>query len=326
MNEMVETRELIMLDGHGVIIRGTYHKAHDDNPDTQLNLLRRDRVGVVFLNGLTATRAGHGDAVVYWADSLAERGYPSFRLDLPGHGDSEGDPPTEWLGLINMGGYASIASATIRELAARFNLSGVVIVGQCSGAVSAIYTAAAIRECVGLVLLDPYFHLTQSISPQVRGQLHLWALQSRLGGALRKIYGLLKEICLFFRGNVPPENANVPLLRCWKEVASSGRPILILKAPSVKADGMKLRVGEFDYLKYVLGLAGRTSQVVVKVLDGADHAFASRPGRTAVRQNTEQWLNTFFPLIEYEQGVVSTLGSERDGNRRHNKLHENYLH
>jgi hypothetical protein len=119
MNEMVETRELIMLDGHGVIIRGTYHKAHDDNPDTQLNLLRRDRVGVVFLNGLTATRAGHGDAVVYWADSLAERGYPSFRLDLPGHGDSEGDPPTEWLGLINMGGYASIASATIRELVGR---------------------------------------------------------------------------------------------------------------------------------------------------------------------------------------------------------------
>ncbi len=298
MNETIEARELFILDGLDVVIRGTYHKTYDDNSVSKSNRIEQDRVGVVFLNGLRATRAGHGDAAVYWADSFAEHGYPSFRLDLPGHGDSEGDPPTEWIDFINQGGDASIASAKIRELAARFNLSGVVIVGQCAGAVSAIYTAAAIRGCKGLVLLNPYFNLPQTISSKIRGQLNIWAKQSRLGGLLSSIYGHLKAMRLFLRGNALPENANFPLLRHWKELASTGLPILILKSSGPKTLGTKPKVGEFDYLKYILGLAGRRNQVVVKVMNGANHTFANRLGRVTVRLYTEQWLKACFPVTK----------------------------
>jgi len=295
MKETIEARELIVLDGLDVIIRGTYHKTRDDSSSARSSLNKRDRIGVLFLNSLSPTRAEHGDSAVYLADSFAEVGYPSFRLDLPGFGDSDGDTPAELLGFINQGGYACIASAKIRELAIRFNLSGVVIVGQCAGAVSAIYTAASIKGCMGLVLLDPYFHLPQSINPKIRGKMQLWALQSRLGGMLSKIQGILKEISLSVRGAAPPENANLPLLCRWKEVASTGLPILILKASSWKTSDIKPRVDGFDYLKYVRELAGRRSQVVIKVLDGADHYFASRLGRMIVRQRTEQWLNACFP-------------------------------
>jgi pimeloyl-ACP methyl ester carboxylesterase len=307
MNEAIETRELIVLDGMGAIVPGTYHKTHKNIPDLQTHGVERDRVGVLFLNGLLATRASNGDAAVYWADSFAQHGYPSFRIDLPGYGDSEEDPPPEWLNFINQGGYASIVSAKIRELVARFNLSGVVMAGHCAGAVSAVYAAAAGRECQGLILMDPYFHFQQTNRTQIRKQLNLWALQSPLGRFLSTIYDLLKEIRLTFRRNVAPENANVPLLRCWKDLASTGLPILILKAPVRKTPGMKPRVGEFDYLSHALRLAGRRSRVVVKVTDGANHSFANHLGREAVRMHAQHWLDECFPLDTCNGSSVSSL-------------------
>jgi pimeloyl-ACP methyl ester carboxylesterase len=298
MKETIEKRELIVLDGLGVIIRGTYHKTYDDTSGAQSNLIERNRIGVLFLNSLSPTRAAHGDSAVYWADSFAERGYPSFRLDLPGFGDSEGDPPTGLLGFTHQGGYASIASVKIRELVTRFNLSGVVIVEQCAGGVSTLYTAASCPECKGLVLMDPYFPLPEEIRPAIRRHWSEGALQScrRLSS---NIYDPAKKLRLYLRGTEPSENAKLPIPRGWKEVASTGLPVLILTASSGEAHGIIPRVGEFDYFEYVLGLAGRRSQVVVTVLDCAGHSFASRRGRATVRQRTEQWLNACFPLIKH---------------------------
>jgi len=326
MKEATETRELIELDALDVVVRGTYHKTHDGNSGSWAHGIGQDRLGVVFLNGLGATRAGQGDAVVYWADSFAANGYPSFRLDLPGHGDSAGDPPAESLGFINQGGYASVVATTIRELKTRFNLSGVVVVGQCSGAVSAIYTAAATKECMGLVLLDPYFHLPLKLDSKIRGRLNIWAMKNPVGSFLSSVYGRLKQVRLLLRGDVPPENANFPLLRHWKELASTGLPILIFKAPRRKTTGIKPKVGEFDYFKFILSLTGRKGRVVVKMMNGANHTFANRLGRAAVRQHTEQWLTEWFPWIKHEQDTVNVPCPERDeSSRRHNRLHENYL-
>jgi pimeloyl-ACP methyl ester carboxylesterase len=326
MNETIETRELFVLDGSDVIIRGTYHKAYVDSSGTQSNSAAGDLLGVVFLNSTSSTRAANGDAAIYLAESFAKCGYPCFRLDLPGFGDSEGDHPEDLLGFICRGGYASIASAKVKELVARYNLSGVVIAGHCAGSVSALFTAATSRECRGLVLIGPFFHLTQPIRlSKIRKELKLWALHSRLGKYSSNVYEFLNGIPLIPRGRGLPRNANVPLLRCWKKLASTCLPILFLKGPDRKTSSTKPRAGEFDYLSYLLRVAGRRSQVVVKVTDGASNAFANRQGRAAVRQHTERWLNTYFPIIKHHESVESTSGSERDETRRHHKLHENYL-
>ncbi len=292
MKPSVEGRELITLEVEGAPIHCTYHwlpVSDTFGPD-------EGRVGVLFLNSLSLPRAATGDSAVYWADALAACGYPSFRIDLPGLGDSEGDLPRELLDFINSGGFARRAAQSVQELIDRFHLSGIVLVGHCAGAVSALYTAAGSTTCKGLVLLDVYFHLPQAVRPKVRRELSDWALKSRVGRVLSRIYHTMKKIRLLLRGDRPPENANFRLLSRWDEISSAGLPILILKAPARQAIGAKPRKGEFDYLAYILKRVKNRNQVTVKLTEGTDHSFANRLGRDAVRQHIEDWLRSYFPL------------------------------
>jgi pimeloyl-ACP methyl ester carboxylesterase len=317
MDQAIDGRELFTLDGHGVLLRGTFHKP-PGSADSESRVSRPKPVGIVFLNSLSLPRAATGDSAVYWAESFAGLGYPSFRIDLPGLGDTAGDIPTELLNFINAGGYASIAGAKLKELVKCFDLSGVVIVGHCAGTVSAIYAAAAcMGECRGLVLLDPYFHIPQAVRPMVRRALSDWALRSRIGRRFSNLYDRTRSIRLLFRRNVPPRNANLPLLSRWREVASTGVPILIIKAPARKATGTSPRVGEFDYLKHVLNLAGRKSQVVVEIVQSTDHSFANRVGRIGVERQIEQWLGNYLPLRGDDR--VGILLKEADGHQSYNR-------
>jgi pimeloyl-ACP methyl ester carboxylesterase len=284
MNEATETRQLISLHGLGDIVRGTYHKDDGESSGAQ-------RIAVLVLNSLSPTRAAAGDSAVYWADSFAGSGYPTFRLDMPGFGDSDGNPPPELLQFINSGGYGPIAAAMMRELSEQFGLSGVVIVGLCAGAVSALYTAAASKECRGLVLMDPYFHLPLPARSWLWQKLTGRISRTALGRLINNGYDRFTDVRLYLRRNPMPENTNFPLLRCWKTVASSGLPILLLKAPTTKPRGE-----EFDYLRYILEQAGSNSRVVARVVEGAGHTFSNRVGRAGVRELTESWLNLYFPL------------------------------
>jgi pimeloyl-ACP methyl ester carboxylesterase len=319
MDQAIEGRELVTLDGLGVLLRGTFHKPHGCN-NAESKVDKPKPIGILFLNSLSLPRAATGDSAVYWAESLAGRGYPSFRFDLPGLGDTAGDIPNELLNFINAGGYARIAGAKVKELVERFGLSGVVIVGHCAGTVSAIYAAAAcMSECKGLVLLDPYFHVPQAIRPAVRRGLSDWALHSKTGRILSNLYDRSRNIRLLLRGNAPPRNANLPLLNRWREVSSTGLPILIIKAPSRKATGTGHRVGEFDYLKHVLNLAGRKSQVVVELVQSTDHSFANRMGRVGVQRYIEQWLGNYLPFRE--DVPMNVLLPEVHADQSYNRYH-----
>jgi pimeloyl-ACP methyl ester carboxylesterase len=317
MQQTIETRELFELDAIDGVVRGTYHKAHNES-SLPLSDLTEERIGVVFLNSLTPTRAATGDSAVYWAESFAELGYPSFRFDPPGFGDSDGEPPTELLNFVNAGGYASISSASITELARRFRLSGVVTVGLCAGAVSALYTAAASKECRGVVLMDPYFFV-----PVVTGLNRWQELQRKFtnrmsrnarGRQIISIYDRLTSFKKFLPGNSLPPSANVPLLNCWKSVSSAGMPILLLKAPHTN-----LKVGEFDYLNYILETAGPRSRVQVKVVEDTGHSFANRVGRAAVRETTENWLRVCFPLEKHGEFAGNAPPSEFNADTGHSR-------
>jgi pimeloyl-ACP methyl ester carboxylesterase len=302
MQEATEARELIVLESLDVTVRGTYHKTFDERAGTKSVSIERDRIGVLFLNSLSPTRAGKGDSAVYWADSFAERGYPCFRVDLPWFGDSDGDPSTELLSFINSGGYAPIVTRIARDLISRYRLSGVVLVGLCAGAVTAMYTAAVCRDCRGLILLDPYFSLPlESRSKAWEKLTHRFLI--------RVTYDRMRALQKILFGKHLPDHSNLPLLRRWKKLVSTGLPILLFKPASTNH-----RRGEFDYLKRSLEESRLSSQIVIKEIQGAGHTFANRLGREGVRQHTEEWLNARFPLLRCKEGAVTSSTSECDPN------------
>lgn len=314
MREGIEKRELIVLHGLGLRLQGTYHR-----PSGGLTVASAagERVGVLFVNSLSLPRAASGDSAVHWAEAIAEMGYPSIRIDLPGLGDSGGEASTDLLDRINAGEFAAVTTAVIHELVERFGLTGVVVFGHCAGSVSAVFAGSEARECKGLILLDPYFHVPQAKRPQVREELSAWARRSKVGRVLSNLYDRAKNLRKLLRGNSLPGNANKELLARWKQIASAGMPVLLLKAPGIKAQGAKPRLGEFDYVEHVVKMAGRQGSIAVEFVEGADHSFANRAGRDAVRRHMDVWLSAHFPKSRVDGTGVKAVPDDAHGEPSH---------
>lgn len=299
MVEAIAARELIALRAGEFCVRGTYHKPYDGHSGDSTLDNQHGRTGVLFINSGYAPRAAFGNTAVEWASSFARRGYPAFRMDLPGLGDSDGELPENWLdlsGQINEGLFVPTISTIVETLAKRYTLDRFVIVGHCGGAVSAILAANASKYIKGVVLLDPYFFRNEEERPAIRQQLSHWVTRSQIGGALSSAYRQVKRVRAGLPWNRLPENANIPFLRSWTHVASAGTPMLVLNAR-----GPSRSPEEFDYLGYLSSRADRRSRVEVKFIEGADHSFGDAIGRAAVRQYTEQFLANYFPLYAAER-------------------------
>jgi pimeloyl-ACP methyl ester carboxylesterase len=302
VKNVIRGRELFALHPLGVRVQGTCHLPGDEASGAQARQRDLKGTGILLISGLLSPRAAIGDSAVFWADSFAKLGYTCFRVDLPGSCDSGGDAPPELMSFINSGGYEAVTVEIMKQVVARYNLSSLIIVGHCSGAVTALFAAATHKDCRGLVLLEPYFHLPPPVATKTREALSDWAASNRLGGVLSNLFDRLKDLRLRLSlgSSELPGNANLPLLERWKSVASAGLPILVLKAPAPKASGGKPRLGEFDYLGHVIRLSGSRSRVDLRVIENAGHSFADRAGRVAVREFTETWLGEYFPLARTE--------------------------
>jgi pimeloyl-ACP methyl ester carboxylesterase len=300
--QKIESLELFTLDCQGGTLCGTYHIPAQ-------GLVGSNRTGIVLLCGFPMPRAAHGDAAVRWATSFAQSGYPSFRVDLPGVGDSRGNVPVELLQYTTAGGYERVAAEAVEKIVVRYQLAGVVILGQCAGAISAIFAATISEKCRGLILVDPPFNLPPAYRPTVKRALFHWATRSRIGGLLSNVYDQFKKLRLQLRKNAPPENANFALLKRWKYIASMGLPILLLSAPEPKASDNKPRAGKFDYIKHVLELAGSRSRVQTRLIPGANHSFSNPIGKAAIREHVAEWMPKHFP---FERSVKAAQSFSQD--------------
>jgi pimeloyl-ACP methyl ester carboxylesterase len=204
------------------------------------------------------------------------------------------------MNFISTGGYEAVTVEIVKQILARYNLSSVVIMGHCTGSVTALFAAANCKGCQGLILMEPYFHLYPPIATKTREALSDWASSNRFGGLLSNLFDRLKELRLRLRRSELPGNANVPLIKRWSSLVSAGVPILMLKVPAPKACGAKPRLGEFDYIAHVMSLAAGRSDVALEVIEGAGHSFADPIGRVAVRSFAEGWLHKHFPLAVAE--------------------------
>ena len=302
MTSTTPMRELITVSAGNFSLKGTYHKPQDGCSASSHGLTEPGRIGILFMDPGFLPRSGPGDNAIYWADAFSKFGYPCFRLDLPGLGDSQGEVPAnllDFIDLINSGYYGPLVSSVVASLCERFALSGVVAFGPCAAGVSAIYAAAATARIKGLILLDPYFHRPEP-STTIRKAFRSWAPRNWFVRQIITIYDRLKYLKRVILKNRLPNNANLPLIRCWKQLVSAGVPILVFTAPEPV-----VRTGEFDYFQY---LAGGQPHIRVKEIRGTNHTFAQGSGREVVRDYTAQWLRDRFSRAAPESACSFSSG------------------
>lgn len=292
MKDALSTRALLKLESDDGCMFGTYHKPSDCPGAQTPEAGASGRIGVLFLNSLSTPRAGSGDSAVYWAEALAACGYPCFRFDLPGLGDSYGRLPPEFLSFVMEGGYGDRLKQTIKQLTERFSLSGLVVLGHCAGAVTALHAAAEQACCKGLILMDPRFYLPKSAAaPKLPLKLAVWSRTTALGKVLRMPYDWARSTPITVRRDGLPLNTNLTMLRQWKRAALGGLPILVLTSSETST-----QTGQFDYTSFAMNLAGHKARFTLRVIENTDHSFANTAGQDAVKRIIQNWLVKYFPL------------------------------
>ncbi|NVJ21626.1 hypothetical protein HUW62_10400 [Myxococcus sp. AM011] len=305
-------RELIQLEVMGHRLWGTFHPPSSSAP--------RRSVGVLFLNPGHVPRSGHGGLSVLAADQLSAQGFPCFRVDLPGLGDSDGPLPemtSELYQLVCKGGFVDVASAVREELQRRHGLEGMLMGGLCGAATTALYLADREPQGVhGLFMFEPEFYLSEQEAAAVGGEgtaveaehprLSLKRVTSKLfsyWGWMRMLtreneYARLFKYVPFPRQRLLdllmdwdslPAVANVPLVRAWQRVVERGLPVLVLTAEG------KLRDVFFDRI-HRSALADLPHPNLSRIrLKGTNHIFTTGGAIEASVDHLSQWASERFP-------------------------------
>ncbi|QSQ27176.1 hypothetical protein JY651_20670 [Pyxidicoccus parkwayensis] len=305
-------RELIQLDVKGHRLWGTYHPAASPTPE---------RVGFLFLNPGHVPRSGHGSLSARAADQLAAQGFPCFRVDLPGLGDSDGSLPqttAELYQFVCNGGFVEVAQAIHAELLKRHGLKGLVVGGLCGAATTSLYLAD--REpggIEGVFMFEPEFYLSEQEAVNGGGEApreeaQTWHSRLPLRRVTSKLFSYWGWMRMLTRENeyarlfryVPfprqllldllmdwgtlPAVANVPLVRAWQRVVERGIPVLVITAEG------KLRDVFFDRIHHAAFSDLKVRTLERLRLRGTNHIFTTGGAIDACIGHLSRWAGERF--------------------------------
>ncbi len=311
-------RKLLQFQVGDAVLNGTYHVPAglgEQGPHPS------GRIGFLFWNPGFVPRSSIGDLAAHLADHLAGLGFHAFRFDMPGLGDSQGDVPTEVLQIFQMiqeGGHLQHVLALKCLLVREFNLKGLIYVGHCGSATTAVYAAERDRtaDLLGCVLLDPSFiwyrlpgengkHVPDSHNwlsalrkkaYLFRRMLRAWMLQSPGGQTASALYARLKLLNRRLSGSELPFDANLRLLNSYRNLLARKFPLLVLTVPPSirKAD-------DFDYVRY-LSRERVLPHFTRHEINGTDHSLVAGEGESAVREHLLAWLQSLAIIVDGAPG------------------------
>jgi len=258
---------------------------------------------LIVVGGGPQYRAGGHRQLVTWSRQLAQLGYPVFRFDYRGMGDSGG----------TFAGFEQvdddIRAATDRFFAEVPSLREVVLWGECDGASAILFYAYRDRRVSGAVLLNPWarteslraravlrhYYLKRLLEPSFWGKLMsgrlnpLTSLRS-IAETVRQSRAAVGGSHVSAIGNLSaalPRNAPLPDLLLAGLHRFQGSLMLVMS-------GRDLIAREFDELMrdspaWRAEMAGKA--VTRHDLPDGDHTFSSRAQREQVIAWALAWLS-----------------------------------
>jgi hypothetical protein len=273
------------------------------------------RAGFLFLNAGPAPRAGNSDLSAHLCDHLASLGFPSFRFDLPGLGDTPGELPDDvevfWRD-VQLGRNVESAADLARKLRVKFGLTDLVMGGMCAGAVTSVLAVdQAVDAITGLILLEPNFRVTPILrqssdrrvarSPfsRIRASLgrgwisRQWLRRFTRPGPFVRRFGMLLPILLRILTLVAgrPREINWRVVWALRRALSRRLPVFLATARGV---------GEDHYCRCLLAEFPRgcgRSLTEVSVAD-TNHIMTRGQARHILAASISTWAHAFSGRVE----------------------------
>jgi hypothetical protein len=303
------TREALVVEVPGHALVGTMHLPEEQPAGAR-------PIGVLMLSFGQQPRSWVGDLGTTVADQVSAAGYPAFRFDMPGLGDSPGELPLHlevlWRS-IQDGAHEPMARALVRELKRRYGLGGLVVGGFCGGAVTAAFSIDPnSRDAVGLLMLEPEIALTPT--PAARAVHHVDTQASFLEridlvkrrllspGSWRRLltgksdmkywkglldYALARRRAGQQGDNLPPDT-NRRLLEAWSQCSRKRLPTLVISAGGARRK-------YYNSYNLVPGRSDPASGLTWLEVEDTTHAMLAGGAKRAVPDHIEAWLRKHFP-------------------------------
>jgi pimeloyl-ACP methyl ester carboxylesterase len=284
---------------------GTRHVA---TPGRAGGLSGAPSVGILLLNSGSAARSGNSDLSARIGDRLALRGFPVFRFDLPGLGDSSGPTPADlesfWSEVVNGRNDASTV-ALIERIQLEFAVARVVVGGLCAAALPAVRALERAGAApAGFILLEAELPPAQRAPTSAASRAQRPPRQARERGSPRSLRARSRSRgsararaahasraparrASTARGASAAGDANVALITRWQESLSAGVHSLIVVAAEQPNDRYVARVLE------CLPARARGAITCVRVPD-TNHLFCAGAGHDAVLGALERWALEHF--------------------------------
>lgn len=301
------------MQAGGVSLVGTAH--HVAGPDGVRGMRR---VAFVLLNAGRAPRAGNSDLSSLLADHLAELDFPTFRIDLPGLGDSPGPAPEEdFFQRVLNGRNDAATDELVRSLCQTYDLDGVVLGGLCAGAVTSLRVASeGAGGTLGVLLLEPNFRVTVQVDTTVAaepqeerrrrrdrlkkklrkhlslaGGLYFLTGENRVARLLQPARPWLEARLTAVVGHALPRDTNVEMVVCWGRALGRRLPTLLITAEGKVEDKTCARI--------VDGLPPGDRSLVTRVpIAGTNHVLTGGNARSIVLDEVARWALRCFPASD----------------------------
>lgn len=243
--------------------------------------------GVIFVVGAPQYRVGAHRLFVSLAREISQSGFPVFRFDPRGLGDSSGSHAS----FENMRDDLTTALASFKK--ASPGIEKVVLLGLCDGASAILLDGIALAGVEGAVLLNPWAQPAAGRTKAMQrsyyfGRLRNWrtwpAALSRLVGRENTSEGSKPSLA-----GISDESAGCPpfipkMLDNW--LAFTGPSLVVISQDDVTAAAFNAAVGDHVGWRRMRGKR-RVSRVTIK---GADHTFSSARTRDEMTEKILAWL------------------------------------